>query len=83
MTNPPPDSSARPDLAAHPDLASRLDALEAHFAYQDRLIAELNDVITTQWRKIDALERHIARLRDEFQTFGQQRDTPEPPPPHY
>jgi SlyX protein len=66
-----------------PDHAARLDALEAHFAHQDRLIAELNTVITAQWRKIDMLERHIARLNDEFQAVGHQRDAPEPPPPHY
>ena len=63
--------------------ARRLDALEAHFAHQDRLIAELNEVITAQWRKIDALERHIGRIRDEVQTMGDPREGPEPPPPHY
>lgn len=64
-------------------LSARLDALEAHCAHQDKLIAELNEVITDQWRKIDALERHVSRLRDEFQTIGDTRDGPEPPPPHY
>lgn len=65
------------------DHAARLETLEAHSAHQDRLIAELNDVITAQWRKIDTLERHIARLRDEIRNAGDPRDTPEPPPPHY
>jgi len=65
------------------DHSARLDALEAHFAHQDRLIAELNDVITSQWRKIAALERHLARLRDELQNADDPRDGPEPPPPHY
>ena len=66
-----------------PDYSARLDALEAHFAHQDRLIAELNDVVTAQWRKIDVLERYVARLRDDLQTAGPQRDGIEPPPPHY
>ncbi len=66
-----------------PDFSSRLDALETLVAHQDRMIAELNDVVTTQWRKIDALERQVAQLRDEFQNIGPVRDAPEPPPPHY
>lgn len=65
------------------DHAARLDALETHFAHQDRLIAELNEVITAQWRKIDALERQIAGMRDEVQSFAPHRDGIEPPPPHY
>ena len=66
-----------------PDHSARLDALEMHFAHQDKLISELNDVIAAQWRKIDALERLLRRLRDELQSNAPQRDAPEPPPPHY
>ncbi|KAF2988941.1 SlyX family protein [Methylocystis sp. MJC1] len=65
------------------DYAARLDTLETLIAHQDRTIAELNDVITSQWRKIDILERQVAQLREEFQNLGASRDTPEPPPPHY
>lgn len=65
------------------DNPSRLDALEAHSAHQERLIAELNDVITSQWHKIDALERQVAQLREEYRNLGASRDTPERPPPHY
>ncbi len=63
--------------------SDRLEALEMRIADQDRVIAELNDVITAQWRKIDALARQVSQLRDEFQTIGAPRDAPEPPPPHY
>lgn len=65
------------------DHASRLEALEAHVTHQERMIADLNDVVTAQWRKIDALERLLARLREEIQNIGPARDAPEPPPPHY
>ncbi|OAI31041.1 hypothetical protein A1351_07095 [Methylosinus sp. R-45379] len=64
------------------DLSSRLVALETALAHQDKTVADLNDVIASQWRRIDALERQIARLREEFQTLG-HRDAPERPPPHY
>lgn len=66
------------------DHSTRLDVLEAHCAHQDKLINELSDVIAAQWRKIDALERQITRLREAFQTMGEPRGhAPEPPPPHY
>lgn len=65
------------------DNSARLDALEMRMAHQDRMIAELNDVITSQWRKIDALERQAARLREDVQNAGATREAPEPPPPHY
>jgi SlyX protein len=62
---------------------SRLDALETLVAHKDKTIAELNDAITAQWRKIDALERLVAKLLAEIQIVGIQRDATEPPPPHY
>ncbi len=62
---------------------SRLDALETLVAHQDKTIAELNEAITAQWLKIDALERHVAKLLEEIQNVAASRDTPEPPPPHY
>jgi SlyX protein len=66
----------------HSDI-SRLDALEMLAAHQDKTIAELNGAITAQWRKIDALERQLAKLLVEIQNIGATRDAPEPPPPHY
>ncbi len=66
------------------DETARIDALEMRFADQDRTLSDLNDVITAQWRKIDALEREIARLKDEFQNMAMKLpEAPEPPPPHY
>jgi SlyX protein len=62
---------------------SRLDALEIRFAHQEQTIAELNDVITAQWKRIENLESQIRRLGEEFQNLDQGRNAPEPPPPHY
>ena len=68
---------------AHSDDSSRLDALEMRIAHQDKTIAEMNDVITSQWRTIDTLQRHVAELREEFRDVAPARTNPEPPPPHY
>ena len=61
---------------------SRLDALEIRFAHQEQTIAELNDVLTVQWKRIELLESHLKRLHEEFQNVDQGRNAPEPPPPH-
>jgi len=65
------------------DYFSRLDNLEVRITHQDQTIADLNEVITAQWRKIDVLERQIAKLHDEYRNMGASPELPEPPPPHY
>ena len=62
---------------------SRLDELEMRIAHQDKALADMSDVLTSQWRTIDALRRLVAELRVEFRNIVPQRTTPEPPPPHY
>jgi len=66
-----------------PSDSARLDALEIRVAHQDKVIADLNEIVTAQWRRIDVLERHLKLLREEFQNSLPARDGPEPPPPHY
>lgn len=65
------------------ETSSRLDALEATVAHQEKMLGELNEVVTSQWRKIDMLQRLVLQLREELQNVTPQRDAPEPPPPHY
>ena len=58
--------------------------LEARIAEQDKVIADLNDMVVAQWRKIDNLERRVSELREEFdEASGLQAGGPEKPPPHY
>jgi SlyX protein len=66
--------------APEPD---RLENLETRAAHADLAVAELNEVVSAQWKRIDALERELARLREEFEALGDRREGPEPPPPHY
>ena len=61
----------------------RMDSVEARLAHHERMITDLNEVITAQWRKIDQLERHLSRIREELQSIEPQRQGIEPPPPHY
>lgn len=64
--------------------SSRVTDLEQRLAEQERVIADLNEMVVAQWRKIDSLERRLGELRDEFDAAALVRpDAPEPPPPHY
>ncbi|MGJ0393304.1 MAG: SlyX family protein [Methylocystis sp.] len=65
------------------DISSRLDALESSVAHQEKMLGDLNEVVTLQWRKIDVLEKLVAQLREEVRNIAPQREVPEPPPPHY
>jgi SlyX protein len=62
---------------------ARIEALEAACAHQDLMLGELSATVADQWKRIDSLTREVLRLRDEMQNLGPQRNTPEPPPPHY
>jgi uncharacterized coiled-coil protein SlyX len=58
--------------------------LERRIAEQDRVIADLNDMVVLQWRKIEAMERRLGELREEFDAASLSgANAPEPPPPHY
>lgn len=66
------------------DTAARMTELETRLAEQDRMIADLNEMVIAQWRKIDSLDRRFSELRDEMDTAALTRaGATEPPPPHY
>ena len=66
-------------------LGARIDALEMRVAEQDRTIEDLNATIIGQWKEIENLNRHIARLGAQLRDLEGQLPPggAEPPPPHY
>jgi SlyX protein len=68
------------------DANARLDALEVRITYQDKVIEDLNNVVTAQWRQIDALTKQLERMTDRLRSVEESvppSGEPEPPPPHY
>jgi SlyX protein len=62
-------------------LSDRIDVLETRLTFQEVTIETLNNTITSQWSKIDALTRQIVNLSERLeQTDTHARDEP---PPHY
>jgi SlyX protein len=62
----------------------RLEDLEIRLAHLDRSMADLNDVITAQWKKIDMLERQLQRFGEELADMeAGEAPAANQKPPHY
>jgi len=59
--------------------------LQTRLAFQDHAISELSDVIASQQRQIDVLERRLKALDDKLITLEESVDThhDNEKPPHY
>ena len=69
------------------EMNRRMQNLEEKFAYQERTIDALNDVIIDQQAQLDKLKEQLRELRD-LANGAQQPPYPssggdDPPPPHY
>jgi len=66
------------------ELLTRIDWLETKFSYLEKLVEELNTLVTDQQKTLDAVS---VKIRDAFHQLAEQRDrTDKPPhekPPHY
>lgn len=68
------------------NIEDRIIDLEIKFTYQEDTISQLNDVIFSQQKTIDALESRLAQMEfvlERVMTPGFGDPSKEPPPPHY
>jgi SlyX protein len=65
-------------------LELRIDELEIRVMHQDKTIADLNDMITAQWKQLEVMERQLRRLGEELEAM-ETGDAPaaNQKPPHY
>ena len=67
-------------------MEERIIELETKISYQDHIIGELNDVVTSQQKQIDRLEKQVRRMEQHLKGLagsGLARPDEEAPPPHY
>ena len=62
---------------------ARLLALEEKVAYQDKTIAELNDVIITLNREAAELKNRVEQIERLVGSELSRREMPNEKPPHY
>ncbi len=66
---------------------NRLIDMETRFAYQEKIIADLNDVVTQQQKAIENLEVVVGKLTQRFHDLSKAMSGIDAPanekPPHY
>ena len=62
---------------------TRLITLEEKVAYQDKTIAELNDVVVTLNRQVSDLKNRIEQIERLVGGELSRREMPNEKPPHY
>ena len=70
----------------HQELATKLEALEIKLAFQEDTIDTLNAMVTKQDKEIQELwsaNRLLKQSLNEMKAGSDEKDGPEPPPPHY
>jgi len=63
--------------------AARLITLEEKVAYQDKTIAELNDVVVTLNRQVTDLKGRVEQIERLIGAELSGREMPNEKPPHY
>ena len=70
-------------MADPADLVERLTDLEVRVAYQDRVIASLDDVVRLFAARVERLERELDELRAGAKSPATPLGPANEPPPHY
>ena len=72
-------------MSSNPD--NRLTELEVQLAHTQRVVEQLNEVVTEQSRQLDQVLRVLKRFEDKLDDFKYQIDEKRDPldekPPHY
>lgn len=67
-------------------MTERLVDLEVRLSFQDKLLADLNEVVTRQQREIERLVQDVRTLRQQLSAVAPSlaaSPAEETPPPHY
>ena len=64
-------------------MEQRLVDLEVRCAYQDKLIADLDEVVRVFTARVEDLEREVAELRETSRNPPVAIGPADEPPPHY
>ncbi len=62
----------------------RIDALEAHVAFQDDTIRQLNDALVAQQGRLDRMQIELDQLTNAMKAWSEATPPPgDERPPHY
>ena len=64
-------------------MENRITELETKISHQEKLLDELNEVVTGQWRDIDVLKKKFVLLNEMIQQLDTTTAEADVPPPHF
>jgi uncharacterized coiled-coil protein SlyX len=65
-------------------LAYRIECLESALAFQEKLVADLNLIVTEQQKMLDALAPQLREVSSQLRELKERSDKPvAEKPPHY
>jgi SlyX protein len=73
---------ARP-MRRSPAMEDRIIELEVRVAYQDKIIADLDDVLRAFTSQVEALRRELVELKERFEGDQPDLGPADDAPPHY
>jgi len=68
------------------ELEQRINEVETRLAFQETMLQELNEALTSQQQQLSQMQAVLEKLRErivELASNMQPDATIEPPPPHY
>ncbi|GDX39696.1 hypothetical protein LBMAG20_19110 [Methylocystaceae bacterium] len=64
-------------------MIEKLESLEVIIAHHDKIMSEMNEVIVSQWKKIDAFEKKLMELHEDINSMNGVQELRDQRPPHY
>jgi len=64
-------------------MENRITELETKISHQEKLLDELNEVVTGQWRDLDILKKKFVLLNEMIQQLDTKNAEADAPPPHF
>ncbi|MBC8069860.1 MAG: SlyX family protein [Deltaproteobacteria bacterium] len=64
-------------------MEERIVELEVRVAYQEKMLRDLDEVVSAYANRIDVLTRELEELRRRVESGGDAQDISDEPPPHY
>jgi SlyX protein len=64
-------------------MEERIVELEVRVAYQEKMLRDLDEIVTAYASRIDVLTRELEELRRRVESGGDAQDIRDEPPPHY
>ncbi len=61
----------------------RITELEIKLAHQEKMLDELNEVVTGQWKDIDILKKKFVLMHEMIQQLETKNSEADEPPPHF